>query len=156
LAINGQPSADLRRFEATALLDRRVGAPNRLTVRDHGGGGEEGEARCAPAPRGRAGTPPGPAGPLRVDGVPAPGDGTAPPRGALTAFERAGARGWIVDVRWCGGGYSARFSRLLVARGHLFARLRHNAARFSDGTDHPVREDIDADGSALPFQRPLA
>jgi C-terminal processing protease CtpA/Prc len=59
-------------------------------------------------------------------------------------------------VRWCGGGFSGRLSRLLVDRGHLFARLRQNAARFSDGTEHPAREDIDADGSALPFQRPLA
>jgi C-terminal processing protease CtpA/Prc len=58
-------------------------------------------------------------------------------------------------VRWCSGGFSGRFSRLLVDRGRLFARLRHDTARFPDGTVHPRREDIDADGSALPFQRPL-
>jgi carboxyl-terminal processing protease len=73
----------------------------------------------------------------------------------LTSFEQAGARGWIVDVRWCGGGYSGRFSQLLVDRAHLFARLRHNEARFPDGSLHPMRENIDANGTALPFQRPL-
>src|SRR5262249_50791967 len=37
LAINGEPCADLRRFEAMALLDRRADASNRLAVRDRSG-----------------------------------------------------------------------------------------------------------------------
>lgn len=156
LAINGHPCADLRRFEATALLNGRAGAPNRLTVRDRGGGTRLVEASGAPAPRISTALLPGPVGLLRIDGFAATDEETAELRAALESFERAGARGWIVDVRWCGGGYSARFSRLLVDRGHLFARLRHDAVRFPDGTDHPMREDINADGSALPVQRPLA
>ena len=104
---------------------------------------------------------PGPSGPsarfgyLRIDGFAATDEETEELRSALTSFEAAGARGWIVDVRWCGGGYSGRVSRLLVDRGRLFARLRHDEARFPDGSRHPVREDIDVDGTALPFQRPL-
>ena len=155
LAINGHPCADLRRFEAMALLDRRAGAPNRLTVRDHDGGTRSLEPSCVPATRISAGILPARIGRLRIDGFAATDEEVEELRGALASFERAGVLGWIVDVRWCSGGYSGRFSRLLVDRGHLFARLRHDAARFPDGTVHPQREDIDADGSALPFQRPL-
>jgi carboxyl-terminal processing protease len=155
LAINGQPCADLRRFEATALLDRRSGAPNRLTVRDPGGGTREVESPAAPWPRISAEVLPGHVGLLRINGFAATDEEQEELRASLTSFEEAGAGGWIVDVRWCSGGFSGRFSRLLVDRGHLFARLRHDTARFPDGTAHPAREDIDADGSALPFQRPL-
>jgi carboxyl-terminal processing protease len=155
LAINGHPSAALRRFEASALLDRRAGAPNRLTVRDHDGETRNLEPRGLRARRISAETLPGPLGRLRIDGFAATDEEVAELRAALASFERAGVLGWIVDVRWCSGGYSGRFSRLLVDRGHLFARLRHDTARFPDGTVHPQREDVDADGSALPFQRPL-
>ncbi len=98
---------------------------------------------------------PGPIGYLRIDGFRYTDEETARLRAALTAFEAAGAVGWIIDVRWCGGGVSLGLSRLLVDRGRIFSRQRHNAVHLPDGTSYPMREDHDADGSALPFQRPL-
>jgi carboxyl-terminal processing protease len=70
----------------------------------------------------------------------------------FASFEDAGATGWIVDVRWCGGGVSIGLSRLLVGRGRLFSRLRHNEGGFADGM---LRQDIEADGTAMPVQRPM-
>ena len=58
-------------------------------------------------------------------------------------------------MRWNGGGPSIQLSRLLVNQGRLFSRLRHNELRLSDGTLLPMRQDIDLNGTALPFQRPL-
>ena len=138
-----------------ALLDRRVGATNQITVRDQEHGARVVELGSAPSPLITTEILPGPIGLLRIDGFTATDEQTEELRAALTSFEQANARGWIIDVRWCGGGFSGRFSRNFVDRGHLFARLRHNEVRLPDGTVHPMREDIDADGSALPFQRPL-
>jgi carboxyl-terminal processing protease len=80
---------------------------------------------------------------------------TAALRGALTDFEQAGALGWLIDMRWNTGGVSIELSRLLVNRGRLFSRQRHNQVRLPDGAVLPLRQDIDLDGTALPFQRPL-
>jgi carboxyl-terminal processing protease len=155
LTINGQPCAELRRPEAMAQLDRREGATNELTVRHADGRTAAVELRAEPSPLISSQLLPGPFGRLRIDGFAATDEATAELGAALESFEQAGARGWIVDVRWCGGGFSVQFSRLLVDKGHLFARLRHDEARFPDGSLHPVREDLDADGTALPFQRRL-
>jgi Peptidase family S41 len=73
-------------------------------------------------------------------------------RAAFDSFERGGGRGLVVDVRWCGGGFSIGLNRLLVDRGRLFSRVRYNEGGFHDGR---MRQDIDADGTAPPFQRPL-
>ena len=156
LAINGHPCADLRRSEAMALLDRRAGAPNRLTVRDQDGRTRVVEARGAPAPRISTTLLPGPVGLLRIDGFAATDEETAELRAALESFERAGARGWIVDLRWCGGGFSIPLSRLLVDRGRLFSRASGNQVHLPGGRVLAARQDIDADGTALPFQRPFA
>lgn len=155
LAINGRPCTELRRLEALALLDTQDGGTNAVTVRDVDDRTAVVELRGELSPWISSRILPGPFGLLRIDGFAASNAETEELRAALTSFEEAGARGWIVDVRWCGGGSSVRFSRLLVERGHLFARLRHSEARFPDGSLHPAREDIDADGTALPFQRPL-
>ena len=154
LAINGQPCAGLRRVEAQALLDYRVGATNEFDVQDDDGRRATLAVRGDASPRISARILPGPFGLLRADGFAGTDEDTAAFGAAFADFEAAGARGWIVDVRWCGGGVSIGLSRLLVARGRLFSRVRHNEARLPDGTI-PIREDIDADGSALRFQRPL-
>jgi carboxyl-terminal processing protease len=98
---------------------------------------------------------PGPFGFLRMDGFAATNAETAALRAAFEGFERAGGRGWIVDMRWNGGGPSIQLSRLLIDKGRLFSRIRHNEVRLPDGTLLPKRQDIDFDGTALPFQRPL-
>lgn len=155
LAINGWPCTALRRPEAMALLDDRDGTPNALTVGDADGRTIAITLHGAMMPWFSSRLLLGPVGLLRIDGFAASDAEAAALREALLGFERAGARGWIVDLRWCGGGFAIRFTRLLVERGHLFARLRHDTARFSDGSTHPAREAIDADGTALPVQRPL-
>jgi len=76
-------------------------------------------------------------------------------RVALEGFEQAGARGWIVDMRWNGGGPSIQLSRLLIDKGRLFSRIRFNEVHLPDGTLLPKRQDIDFDATALPIQRPL-
>lgn len=98
---------------------------------------------------------PGPFGLLRMDGFSASATETAALRAALMNFEQAGALGWIIDLRWCGGGPSIQLSRLLVSQGRLFSRRRHNEVHLPDGTVLPVRQDVDLDGTALPAQRPL-
>ena len=98
---------------------------------------------------------PGLIGLLRMDGFAATEAETAALRAALEGFERAGVRGWTVDMRWNGGGPSIQLSRLLVDKGRLFSRIRHNEVRLSDGTLLAERQHIDFDGTALPFQRPL-
>jgi len=152
--INGQSCATLRRSEAASLLDRGVGTANDIIVAA-GGSETTSQVRSESFPRISSSLLPGPIGLLRIDGFAGTDDETAELRAALTSFQDAGAIGWIVDVRWCGGGYSGRFSQLLVPEGRIFARLRHNHARFADGSVHPQRENIDANGTALPFQRPL-
>jgi carboxyl-terminal processing protease len=152
VTINGAPSAELRRAEAHSLLDSRDGATNVLTVRGVDGRVAALELQGERSPRITTQLLPGPIGLLRVDGFAATDEETEELRAALTSFEDAGARGWLVDVRWCGGGVSVGLSRLLVDRGRLFSRVRHNEGHFPDGM---TRQDIDADGTALPFQRPL-
>src|SRR5712691_241436 len=92
---------------------------------------------------------------LRMDGFMFNAAEAAALRAALEGFERAGALGWIIDVRWNGGGPSIQLSRFLVNHGRLFSRVRHNDVHLADGTLLPVRQDIDLDGTALPFQRRL-
>ena len=158
LTINGHSCASLRRSETMALLDVAEGVANEVVVQAPGGGTSTLHLRAERSPRlsnKLLNGPRSPIGLLRIDGFAATDEETAELRAALTSFEDAGARGWIVDVRWCGGGYSGRFSQVLVDHGLLFARVRHNEARFSDGSAHPMREEITANGTALPFQRPL-
>jgi hypothetical protein len=68
-------------------------APNRLTVRDPGGGTREVEARAAPRPRISAEVLPSPVGLLRIDGFAATDEEQEELRAALSSFEGAGARG---------------------------------------------------------------
>jgi len=137
------------------LLDPRAEATNTVAVRDAADRTLVVELRGDLLPWFSSRILPGPIGLLRIDGFAASDEETAALVETLLGFERAGARGWIIDVRWCGGGSSIRLSRLLVEGGPLFTRLRHNATRFADGSLHPARQDIDADGTALPVQRPL-
>lgn len=58
-------------------------------------------------------------------------------------------------MRWNGGGPSIQLNRVLVDQGRLFSRLRRNDVHLADGTLLPMRQDIDLDGTALSFQRPL-
>jgi C-terminal processing protease CtpA/Prc len=155
LTINRQPVAHLRRAHAGALFDWREGAANALTVRRPDGTTAAVELRPERVPMPAAELLPGPFGLLRMDGFAATEAEAAALRAALTSFEDAGARGWLIDLRWCGGGVSVQLSRLLVDRGRLFSRRRHDEARLPSGRVLRMREDLDADGTALPFQRPL-
>jgi C-terminal processing protease CtpA/Prc len=155
LAINGQPTTHLRGLQATTRLDWQPGAVNSLTVGAAGGESSDLELRSDLVPMPFTKVLPGPFGYLRMDGFLFNAAEGAALRAALEGFEHAGALGWIVDVRWNGGGPSIQLSRLLVNQGRLFSRLRHNEVHLSDGTLLPKRQDIDLDGTALPFQRPL-
>jgi C-terminal processing protease CtpA/Prc len=156
LTINEQATAHLRRVPATALLDWQHGAANTLTVRTPGGETIDLELRSDLVPMPYTQLLPGPVGLLRMDGFSFSAAETAALRAALMRFEQAGALGWIIDMRWNGGGPSIQLSRLLINQGRLFARLRYNDVHLPDGTVLPMRQDIDLDGTALPFQRPLA
>jgi carboxyl-terminal processing protease len=155
LAVNGQPAAHLRRPQAMALLDWQEGAVNRLTVRPPGGETVELQLRSDVVPMPFTEILPGPFGLLRMHGFSSSATETAALRAALVGFEQAGALGWIIDMRWNGGGVSIPLSRLLVNQGRLFSRQRHNEARLPDGAVLPRRQDVDLNGTALPFQRPL-
>jgi C-terminal processing protease CtpA/Prc len=155
LAINGQPTTHLRGLQASARLDWQPGAVNQLTLRAQGGASIDLELRSDLLPMPFTQLLPGPFGFLRMDGFLFNAAEVAALRAVLEGFEHAGALGWIVDMRWNGGGPSIQLSRLLVNHGRLFSRLRHNELRLSDGTLLPMRQDIDLDGTALPFQRPL-
>ncbi len=155
LAINGQPTTHLRGLQADACLDWQPGAANMVTVQAPGGASIGLEMRSDLVPMPFTKVLPGPFGYLRMDGFLFNAVEGAALRAALEGFEHAGALGWIIDVRWNGGGPSIQLSRLLVNQGRLFSRLRHNEVRLSDGTALAVRQDIDLDGTALPFQRPL-
>ena len=155
LTINGVLATHLDRSAAVSLLDRRGEAINNLTVRDSGGRTFDVELR-SDLPLGiTTEILPGPFGLLRLDEFRHSPTETDALRAALTTFEEAGARGWIIDMRWNSGGGSVHLSRLLVDGGRLFSRHRHNDTRLADGTVLPRRVDIDADSTALPFQRPL-
>jgi carboxyl-terminal processing protease len=155
LAINGQPASRLRRPQAAARLDWGPGAVNIVTVRPAGGDTVDLRLRSDVLPMPFTELLPGRFGLLRMDGFSSSPAEAAALRTALTDFERAGALGWIIDMRWNSGGASIQLSRLLVQQGRLFSRQRHNQVRFPDGTGLPMRQDIDFDGTALPFQRPL-
>jgi len=152
VVINGEPVADMRRAEACSLLDSRDGAVNVLSVHHPGGPVASVQLVAEATPLITTELLPGPIGLLRVDGFAFTDAETAQFRTAFTSFEEAEARGWIIDLRWCGGGASIGLSRLLVDRGRLFSRVRHNDGSFPDGM---MRQDIDAEGTALPFHRPL-
>ncbi|MBI3970432.1 MAG: PDZ domain-containing protein [Chloroflexi bacterium] len=153
LTINGRPATDLRRFEALAEFKRQLGSLSVLAVQTAGGGTHDVQFEPDPlSPPPITRILPGSIGLLRLDGFGA--NATEQVRNALTSFERSGVRGWIFDMRWNSGGESIGVSRLLVSHGRLFSRLRHNDTTLSDGRHVPMREDIDADGAALPFQRP--
>jgi len=155
LTINRHPTAHLRGLQATARLDWQPGALNRLNVRAPGKAPIDLDLRSDLVPMPSTKLLPGPFGYLRMDGFLLNAVETAALRAALLGFERVGARGWIIDMRWNGGGPSIQLSRLLVNQGRLFSRVRHNDVQMPDGTLLPMRQDIDFDGTALPFQRPL-
>jgi carboxyl-terminal processing protease len=98
---------------------------------------------------------PGRFGLLRMDGFAATDVESKALRAAFNAFEEAGVRGWIVDMRWNGGGPSTQLSRLFVDTGRIFSRIRHNVVHLPGGTLLQQRQDIDFDGTSLTFQRPL-
>lgn len=155
VAINGQPTAHLRRLQASGRLHWQPDAVNMLAMRTPGGESIDLELQSDLVPMPITKLLPGPVGFLRMDGFSFTAAETGALRTALVGFEEAGAVGWIVDMRWNGGGPSIQLSRLLVNQGHLFSRLRHNEVQLSDGRLLRMREDIELDGTALPFQRPL-
>lgn len=156
VAINDHPAAHLRRFRADALFDYGDDAVNTLSVRAPTGQVLEVELQPDRLPMPATEILPGPFGYLRLDGFSGSEAEAHALRATFTAFEHTGALGWIVDMRWNRGGGSVHLSRLFVNEGRLFSRLRHNESRLPDGAPLPAREDIDFDGTALPFQRPLA
>jgi carboxyl-terminal processing protease len=155
LAINGQPASHLRRLQAAARLDWQPGVVNVLSLRAADGESVDLELRSELVPMPSAELLAGPFGLLRMDGFASSGAETAALRAAFMGFEQAGARGWIIDLRWAGGGASIQLSRLLVSVGRLFARKRHDEVHLPDGTVLSMRQDVDLDDTALPFQRPL-
>lgn len=155
LAINGHPAPHLRRMQAMGRLDWQPGATNELSVQAPGRTPIDLELRSELVPMPLAQVLPGPFGLLRMDGFACSPQETAALRAAFEAFEQVGALGWIIDMRWNGGGPSMHLSRLLLNHGRLFSRVRHNEVQLADGTRLPMRQDIDAEGTALAFQRPL-
>src|SRR5438132_13562788 len=106
LAINGQPTGHLRRVQATARLDWQHGAVNLLTARAPGGGSIDLQLQSDVVPMPFTDVLPGPFGLLRMDGFAFSAAETAALRAAFMGFEQAGALGWIIDMRWNGGGAS--------------------------------------------------
>jgi len=155
LAINEHPVAHLRRLQAAARLDWEPAAVNRLSVRTPGQNSLELELRSELVPMPFTTLLPGPLGLLRMDGISSSETEMAALRAALLGFEQAKALGWVIDMRWSGGGASVQLSQLLVNQGRLFSRQRHDEVHLPDGTVLPMRQDVDFDGTALSFQRPL-
>jgi C-terminal processing protease CtpA/Prc len=155
LAINEHPVAHLRRLQAAARLDWEPAAVNRLSVRTPGQNSLELELRSELVPMPFTTLLPGPLGLLRMDGFSSSETEMAALRAALLGFEQAKALGWVIDMRWSGGGPSVQLSRLLVNEGRLFSRQRHDEVHLPDGTVLAKRQDVYLDGTALPFQRPL-
>jgi C-terminal processing protease CtpA/Prc len=120
VAINGEPAVHLRRPQAMALLDWRPGAVNVLSVVAQGSQTMDLELQSELLPMPHTQLLPGPFGFLRMDGFAASDAETAALRAAFQGFEEAGVRGWIVDMRWNGGGPSIQLSRLLIDKGRLF------------------------------------
>ena len=102
LAINGEPTAHLRRPQAMALLDWRPGAVNVLSVVAQGSQTMDLELQSELLPMPHTQLLPGPFGLLRMNGFAATDAETAALRAAFERFEQAGVRGWIVDMRWNG------------------------------------------------------
>ena len=123
----------LRRPQAMAQLDWQPGAVNVLTVCAPGSHSMGLELRSQLVSMPYTELLPGPYGLLRMDGFATSDAEAAALRAALEGFERAGARGWIIDMRWNGGGPSIQLSRLLIDKGRLFSRIRHNQVRLPDG-----------------------
>jgi carboxyl-terminal processing protease len=155
LTINGQPVAHLRRLQAAARLDWAPLAVNRLSVRTAGRESVDLELRSELVPMPFTTLLPSGVGLLRLDGFSSSDTETAALRAAFVGFEQANALGWVIDMRWSGGGASVQLSRLLVNQGRLFSRQRHDEVHLPDGTVLPMRQDVDFDGTALSFQRPL-
>jgi len=155
LAINGRPTIHLRRPQAMARLNWQPGAVNVLKVCGPSTHSVNLELQSELMPMPYTEILPGQIGLLRMDGFAASDLEAAALRVALEGFEQAGARGWIVDMRWNGGGPSIQLSRLLIDKGRLFSRIRFNEVHLPDGTLLPKRQDIDFDATALPIQRPL-
>jgi C-terminal processing protease CtpA/Prc len=151
LGVNGHPTLHLRRPQAMARLDWRPGAANVLHECAADGQSIDLELQSELVSMPYTEMLAGQIGFLRMDGFASSDRESAALRGAFESFEQAGARGWIVDMRWNGGGASVQLSRLLIDRGRLFSRIRHNEVRLPDGTLVPMRQDIDFDGTAPPF-----
>jgi carboxyl-terminal processing protease len=155
LAINGQSVEHLRRVQAAARLEWQPETVNSLRVRAPARAPVDIELRSELVSMPFTTLLPGPVGLLRMDGFADSAAEAVSLSAAFVGFEQANALGWIIDMRWTGGGVSTQLSRLLVNEGRLFSRQRHDEAHLADGTVLPMRQDVDLDGTALPFQRPL-
>src|SRR4030081_1692153 len=126
LAINGQPASHLPRLQAAARHRWQPGVVNVLSLRAADGESVDLELRSELVPMPSAELLAGPFGLLRMDGFASSSAEAAALRAAFMGFEQSGARGWIIDLRWAGGGASIQLSRLLVSAGRLFSRRRHD------------------------------
>ena len=154
LAINGKPTAHLRRAQAMARLDWHANAINVLTVATPDSQPMDLALQSELLPMPAIQLLPGPVGFLRMDGFTATDAETAAFRG-IRRF-RAGGRARLdhrhaLDRRWPVDSAQPH----LINSGRLFSRIRHNELRLADGIVLPKRQDVDFDGTALHVQRPM-
>jgi hypothetical protein len=96
-----------------ALLDLQEGGAQRARGAAPGGATVEVALRFEATPLLSTELLPGAVGLLRIGGFEAGAAAAASLRAALTSFEDAGARGWLIHLRWRGRGVSIPLSRLL-------------------------------------------
>jgi hypothetical protein len=128
---------------------------NRLTAQAPGDEpiGLELRSELVPMPYGKLLS--GPVGYMHMDGCLFNAVEAAALRAASRALSKP-ARS-VGSSTWAGTAAVQLFqvSRLLVKHGRFVSRVRHDEAHLPAGTVLPQRQDIDLDGTALSFQRPL-
>ncbi len=148
IAVNGEPVGDRQPAQALASVAQRneSGQPSSFTVSEPGGAPFDATLTPQPIPLVTAVREPGNLGLLRFDTFEL-GDAQAQElRRDLEQFEADGVRGWILDLRFNGGGQPPdRIAGLFVASGLLWTVAPRNGAP----------EPHMAPGNALPVQRPL-
>jgi C-terminal processing protease CtpA/Prc len=159
LAVNDQPAARQFRMRANGLLDWQDGALSTVRVRRADGQVTEAALQPAAVPLVHQQVLTDTIGVVRLNSFPGGDAGKAVVqqlRVALEAFERRDVTGWVLDLRWNFGGNSDAVTNLFVNQGRLWRRQARVELVGRDGMPIPRIQEVEADGTALPFQRPLA
>lgn len=148
LAVNGQPVGDRQPAQALASVAQHneSGQPSTFTVSEPGGAPFDVTLTPQPIPLVTAVREPGNVGLLRFDTFELGDAQYQELRRDLDQFEAEGVRGWILDLRFNGGGQPPdRIAGLFVQSGLLWTVAPRNGAP----------EQHMAPGNALSVQRPL-